>query len=321
SARSGALICSTIRMTCSMAPPWSGPLRAPIAEVIAECRSDMVAAVTRAAKVEALNSWSACRMSATSNVFTSSGVGLPPRSMARKFAARESFGFGATRGFPERMRSHAATSVGICAVSRTALRAVASRELSAESGSKAERADTPVRSTSIGVVFFGSARSRAISPAGSFRVAVAASALTCAASARRRGGDLARLSADDLFEFDQDHYGGLAAVDALARRTAITAASRVLDVCAGLAGPARFLTSRRGCGVVALERNAGRAAGAARLTRLVGLEGRVRVVRGDASALPFREGSFDACVSQEAFQHIADKLAVLAGCRRVLAPG
>src|SRR5881392_3213832 len=90
-----------------------------------------------------------------------------------------------------------------------------------------------------------------------------------AAVARRRGGDLARLSADDLFEFDQDHYGGLAAVDALARRAAITAASRVRD----------------------------------------------------ASALPFREGSFDACVSQEAFQHIADKLAVLAGCRRVLAPG
>ena len=142
-----------------------------------------------------------------------------------------------------------------------------------------------------------------------------------AVARRRRGGDLARLSADDLFEFDQDHYGGLAAVDALARRAAITAASRVLDVCAGLAGPARFLTSRRGCGVVALERNAGRAAGAARLTRLVGLEGRVRVVRGDASALPFRAGSFDACVSQEAFQHIADKLAVLAGCRRVLAPG
>jgi sarcosine/dimethylglycine N-methyltransferase len=142
-----------------------------------------------------------------------------------------------------------------------------------------------------------------------------------AAVARRRGGDLARLDADDLFEFDQDHYGGLAAVEVLARRVSITAASRVLDVCAGLAGPARFLTSRRGCGVFALEWNAGRAAGAARLTRLVGLEGRVRVVRGDASALPFRSGSFDACVSQEAFLHVADKPAVLADCRRVLVPG
>src|SRR5436190_20959431 len=142
-----------------------------------------------------------------------------------------------------------------------------------------------------------------------------------AVARRRRGGDLARLSADDLFEFDQDHYGGLAAVDALARRAAITAASRVLDVCAGLAGPARFLTSRRGCGVVALERNAGRAAGAARLTRLVGLQHRVRVVRGDASRLPLAAACFDVCLSQEAFLHIADKAAVLREAHRVLAPG
>src|SRR5881392_460075 len=86
-----------------------------------------------------------------------------------------------------------------------------------------------------------------------------------AAVARRRGGDLSRLGPDDLFEFDQDHYGGLKAVDELAR----------------LAGPARFLASRRGCRVLALELHAGRAAGGVRLNRLVGLDGRVRVVRGD----------------------------------------
>src|SRR5206468_362678 len=83
------------------------------------------------------------------------------------------------------------------------------------------------------------------------------------------GGDLSRLGPDDLFEFDQDHYGGLKAVDELARRAGITAASRVLDVCAGLAGPARFLASRRGCRVLALELHAGRAAGGVRLKRLV----------------------------------------------------
>ena len=143
-----------------------------------------------------------------------------------------------------------------------------------------------------------------------------------AAVARRRGGDITRPSPDDLFEFDQDHYGGLKAVDELARRAGITAATRVLDVCAGLAGPARFLSSRLGCRrVLALELHAGRAAGAVRLNRLVGLDGPVRVVRGDATALPLRDGSFDACVSQEAFLHVGDKLAVLAGCRRVLAAG
>lgn len=137
----------------------------------------------------------------------------------------------------------------------------------------------------------------------------------------RRGRAVTALAPDDLFDLDQDHYGGIAAVDALARRAGIGAGSRVLDVCAGLAGPARFLASRRGCRVVGLELHAGRAAGAARLTRLTGLERRVVVVRGDAVSLPFRGSAFDACVSQEAFLHIENKLSVLVECHRVLAPG
>ena len=72
---------------------------------------------------------------------------------------------------------------------------------------------------------------------------------------------------------------------------------------------------------MALELNAGRAAGAARLTRLVGLQHRVRVVRGDASRLPLAAACFDVCLSQEAFLHIADKAAVLREAHRVLAPG
>src|SRR6266480_4753506 len=98
---------------------------------------------------------------------------------------------------------------------------------------------------------------------------------------RERGSVDGTLRADDLFPFDQDHYGGLGAVDALARRAGITAASRVLDVCAGLGGPARFLATRRGCRVIGLELNPGRAAGMVRLTRRVGLRHAVRVVRGD----------------------------------------
>ena len=137
----------------------------------------------------------------------------------------------------------------------------------------------------------------------------------------RRTRGAGPLVADDLFAFDQDHYGGLAAVDALAQRAGIVADSRVLDICAGLGGPARFLASQRGCRVVGVELNAGRAVGMARLTRLVRLEDRVAVVRGDAVALPFASGRFDACVSQEALLHVVDKPAVLAEARRVLVPG
>jgi sarcosine/dimethylglycine N-methyltransferase len=107
----------------------------------------------------------------------------------------------------------------------------------------------------------------------------------------------------------------------LARRAGIRPRSRVLDVCAGLAGPARFLASRRGCQVVGIELHAGRAAAAARLTRDVGLTRAVTIVRGDAVTLPFRSGTFDACVSQEGLLHVADKAAVLTECRRVLIPG
>ena len=142
-----------------------------------------------------------------------------------------------------------------------------------------------------------------------------------AAVARRRGGMEGTLGVDDLLEFDQDHYGGLAAVEALADRARITAASRTLDLGAGLGGPARFLASRRACRVVALEVNANRVAGGARLTRRVGLAERVRLIRGDAQQLPFADSTFDACISQEALLHIADKATTLAGCCRVLRPG
>ncbi|HEV8584573.1 MAG TPA: methyltransferase domain-containing protein [Methylomirabilota bacterium] len=137
---------------------------------------------------------------------------------------------------------------------------------------------------------------------------------------RARGGTTEPLTADELFPYDQDHYGGLGAVDALARRAAITATSRVLDICAGLGGPARFLATRRGCRVVGVELHPGRAAGMRRLSQRVGLERAVVAVRGDATALPFATGRFDACLSQEALLHISDKGAVLAEARRVLRP-
>jgi glyoxylase-like metal-dependent hydrolase (beta-lactamase superfamily II) len=39
---------------------------------------------------------------------------------------------------------------------------------------------------------------------------------------RREGKDLGKLSPQDLSHWDQDHYGGLAAVEALTRRAAVT---------------------------------------------------------------------------------------------------
>src|SRR5499426_4881301 len=104
---------------------------------------------------------------------------------------------------------------------------------------------------------------------------------------RRRGKDLRRLAPEDLYDLDQDHYGGLEAVETLGRRAGIDASSRVLDVCAGLAGPARFVARRWGARVTGVDLSAERVAGARRLTARVGLARLVTVVRGDAQSLPF----------------------------------
>jgi ubiquinone/menaquinone biosynthesis C-methylase UbiE len=138
---------------------------------------------------------------------------------------------------------------------------------------------------------------------------------------RRQGKDLERLQPEDLYELDQDHYGGLEAVEALARRARIDAASRVLDVCAGLAGPARFIARRWGARVTGIDLNPERVAGAQRLTARVGLARLVRIVRGDAQSLPFEAQVFTAVVSQEGLLHVPDKGRVLAECGRVLLSG
>lgn len=141
------------------------------------------------------------------------------------------------------------------------------------------------------------------------------------ASLQARRGNLDALAPEELWDFDQDHYGGLPMVDELAGRVGAAPGRRLVDLCAGLGGPARYLAHRYGCSVVCVEINARRAAGAADLTRRVGLDGRVAVVRGDAQCLPLADASADGVVSQEALLHVPDKAATLRECARVLAPG
>jgi ubiquinone/menaquinone biosynthesis C-methylase UbiE len=141
------------------------------------------------------------------------------------------------------------------------------------------------------------------------------------AGAKSRRGHLEALTPEDLFPFDQDHYGGLSVVDALAQRARITPGSHVADFCAGLAGPARYLAHKYGAILTCVELNPRRAPGAADLTQRVGLAQRVRVVRGDVMRVPLATGCMDAVISQEALLHVPDKRAALAEAFRVLRPG
>jgi ubiquinone/menaquinone biosynthesis C-methylase UbiE len=129
------------------------------------------------------------------------------------------------------------------------------------------------------------------------------------------------LRPEDLFPHDQDHYGGLAANDALAERGRITEGTRVVDFCAGLGGPSRYLAHRYGADVTGIELTPARVKGAEELTRRVGLQDRVRVIEGDVMQVPLTDGNVDVVISQEALLHVPDKPRALAEAYRILKPG
>jgi SAM-dependent methyltransferase len=130
-------------------------------------------------------------------------------------------------------------------------------------------------------------------------------------------GTLEGLQPDDLFPHDQDHYGGLAANDALALAARIGLGSEVVDLCAGLGGPARYFAHRYGADVTGIELTPARVAGAADLSRRVGLDGQVRVLEGNVMNLPLPDAGYDAVVSQEALLHVPDIARAFAEAYRV----
>lgn len=125
----------------------------------------------------------------------------------------------------------------------------------------------------------------------------------------------------ELYPFDQDHYDGLNANIRLANNARMKPGDRVLDVCAGLFGPARWYATERGVQVTGIDISPNRVEGAKELNALVGLQDRVHPILANAMDLPFEDAQFDAAVSQESFLHIPDKPKALQEVFRVLRPG
>jgi len=133
-------------------------------------------------------------------------------------------------------------------------------------------------------------------------------------------GDLDGLRPEDLYDHDQDHYGGLDANRAIARLAGLEHGMRIADFCAGLGGPARFLAHEYDVHVTGVELNKARVVGARELTGLVGLEDRVEVIEGNVLEVPLEASAFDAVVSQEAMLHVPDKAVALGEACRILKP-
>ena len=130
-----------------------------------------------------------------------------------------------------------------------------------------------------------------------------------------------RLSPEELGALDHFHTGGLPASLVLQELAQIRAEDRVLDIGAGLAGPARMLAASPGCRVDCIDLSSDYCAGAVLLNRLTGLDDRIEVHKGSALDLPFTDDSFDAVWMQNVGMNIADKRKLYAEVYRVLKPG
>lgn len=121
--------------------------------------------------------------------------------------------------------------------------------------------------------------------------------------------------------FDHFHGRGPNATVELLAALAPQPGEALLDIGAGIGGPARWIAARSGCHVTGVELTPEFCAAARRLNEATGLADRVTIMQGDATALPLPDGAFDAAYSHNVIMNIADKRAFHAEAFRVLKPG
>lgn len=127
----------------------------------------------------------------------------------------------------------------------------------------------------------------------------------------------------DLLPYDQNHYFGTQALEAMQQTLRIGADSRVVNVGSGLGGPARFLAGTHGCQVLAIELQDDLHHAAVELTQRCGLAGKVHHVAGDFTQIAqhLNQGSYDFVVSWLTVLHFSDRAGMFRQAYELLRPG
>lgn len=134
------------------------------------------------------------------------------------------------------------------------------------------------------------------------------------------GKDVERLATTDLATVDEFHIRGRQATLELGERMALSEETHVLDIGAGLGGPARTLAERYGCRVTGIDVTKAFCEAATIMSDWVGLGDRLRFVHGDACSESFDRDTFDAAASIHISMNVPDKNALYANAKRVLKP-
>ena len=125
----------------------------------------------------------------------------------------------------------------------------------------------------------------------------------------------------DFSTIDQMHLRGHTGTEDVIAALALAPGMAILDLGAGLGGPARVLADLHGAKVTALDLTPEFCAVSRAINIRLGLDDRVAVVEGDATATGLQDESFERVVTIHACMNIPDKAAVYREAFRVLKPG
>ena len=141
------------------------------------------------------------------------------------------------------------------------------------------------------------------------------------AALRADGVDPAHPTIEALAPYDHFHGRGLEATEDMAALVTARPTYHLLDVGSGLGGPARWFAKRFGWRVTGIDLTPEFCEVAEHLTRLLGLESRVRFLVGNALAMPLDDGTFEGAYSMFVSMNIADKAQLYRELHRVLKSG
>jgi SAM-dependent methyltransferase len=120
---------------------------------------------------------------------------------------------------------------------------------------------------------------------------------------------------------DELHPGGAATTRCALELIGVGPESRLLDIASGKGDSALLAARERGCSVTGVDYGEAGVIDARRAAEAAGVGDRVAFRVGDAEALPFVDGSFDAVLCECSLSMFPDKPRALAEVRRVLRSG
>jgi SAM-dependent methyltransferase len=138
---------------------------------------------------------------------------------------------------------------------------------------------------------------------------------------QRLGKSPDTVSVEDLGPVDEFHIGGRVATEIFLDQLDITADDSVLDVGCGLGGASRFAAQEYGCRVTGIDLTDEYVKTGEVMCKWVGLENLITLERGDATATPYPDGTFDKSYMMHVGMNIEDKQSLAMELHRVLRPG